>query len=247
MNVIAIYNLKGGVGKTATAVNLAYYSAGQGFRTLLWDLDAQAASSWYFNSTQEKKFRINRLVKDKVALSHLIQETNFENLDIIPSDISYRNIDVLLSKTNGDPMRQWLSALSEIYQIIILDCPPTLSELAASVLNSAKLILAPALPTHLSFETYRNMEALMEEKGITSNKLYPVLTMIDRRKNLHREFSQKCQKLIGKRPLGFIPYCSDVEKMGEFRAPVGEFAYRSVGNLAYQLLWDNVNKKLKQI
>ncbi|OZG74001.1 chromosome partitioning protein [Hahella sp. CCB-MM4] len=246
MKVVAIYNLKGGVGKTATAVNLAYYSAGQGYRTLLWDLDAQAAASWYFNTSQKKKLKVTKLVKDKVPLSELIHESPFSNLDIIPSDLSYRNLDVLLSNTKGNPVRQWLSALGEIYQVIILDCPPSLSELALEVLSASDLVLAPAVPTHLSFETYRNMEEIMGEKGISIDKLFPVLTMIDRRKNLHREFSDKCQKLIGKRPLGYIPYCSDIEKMGEYRAPVGEFAFRSVGNLAYQLLWDNLNKKLKQ-
>ena len=240
MKSIAIYNLKGGVGKTATAVNLAFHAAADSMRTLLWDMDAQAAASWYYNAEPDRRFKASRLVKAKIPLGSLIQKTAYEGLDIIPSDLSARQLDVLLSAHGENNLRHWLSALSETYRLVIIDCPPSLSELALSVLTECDRVLVPAVPTHLSFATYRQIVALMEDKKLDVRKLYPVLTMIDRRKALHQSFTRDCPTLLGRSALGFIPYSSDVEKMGEFRRPLGDFAPRSTAAIAYRLLWENV-------
>lgn len=244
MRSIAVCSLKGGVGKTATAVNLAWHAANQGYPTLLWDLDAQAASSWYLKALPTEEFKASRLVKDKITLGSLVQSTSFENLDIIPSDLSMRKIDTLLADHKQNLLTEWLSILGESYKVIILDCPPTLSHLTQSLLEACDKILAPALPTHLSFASIQHMLAFMEDKNIPVKKLHPVLTMIDRRKKLHQEFLQKARKELGRKPLGFIPYASDVEKMGEYRAPLGAFAPRCPAAIAYQLLWENVNQKV---
>ncbi|MBU6952160.1 ParA family protein [Hahella sp. HN01] len=243
MKTIAVYNLKGGVGKTATAVNIAYLSAGSGQPTLLWDFDAQAAASWYFQVENSKRKKASKLIKDKLALGELIQGTGYDRLDIIPSDMSNRNIDVNLTGVSGGKLDSWLSMLSETYGVLILDCPPTLSELALRILKAADAVLVTMIPTHLSFETYRHVSEMMEQKKIDLAKLHPVLTMIDRRKSIHQEFTASCKKTLGKTPIGFIPYCSDVEKMGEFREPLPVFAPKSPATLAYQLLWDNIRKK----
>lgn len=243
MKSIAIYNLKGGVGKTATAVNLAWQAAQEGLRTLIWDLDAQAATSWYLQAKPVEQFKAKKLVKGKLALGQLIQDTAYPHLDIIPSDLSVRQLDVLLTEHGDGSLREWLSMLSETYRLVIIDCPPSLSALAIAVLGSCDHVLVPALPTHLSFATYRQIHDLMHDKGLDTRKLHPVLTLIDRRKALHQEFTRGCKVRLGKEALGFIPYSSDVEKMGDHRAPLGVFAPRSPAALAYRLLWENVRRK----
>lgn len=242
MHSIAIYNLKGGVGKTATAVNLAYLAAANGLRTLLWDLDAQAAASWYMRAEPRSDFKAKKLVKGRIPLGDLIQSTHYPGLDIIPSDLTIRNLDVLLAEQSGNQLRHWLSELSETYALVILDCPPSLSELALSVLKASDEVIVPTIPTHLSFATYHQIQELMKDKDLDLKKLYPVLTLIDKRKAIHQSFVRDCKSQLGRDALGFIPYASDIEKMGETRAPVEVSAARSPAALAYRLLWENVRR-----
>ena len=244
MNTIAVYNLKGGVGKTATAVNLAYLSAHSGIKTCLWDLDPQAAASWYLSCKPKRGFKFSKLAKEKLALGNQIQTTDYDHLDMIPADLTYRKMDTQMAHADPNRFKEWLGSLSEIYQTTILDCPPTVSSLAEIVLKQADLVLVPALPTYLSFQTYHQLVSLMKAKKIPVKKLLPVITMIDRRKKIHCEFSDNSQMHLNKEPIGFVPYSSHVEKMGEFRQPVASFAPRSVAALAYQLLWDRLEEKL---
>ena len=98
MSVIAVYNLKGGVGKTTTAVNLAYLSAAAGERTLLWDLDPQAASSFAFRVRPHVAGFSRKTLEGGHALAAAIKETDFEGLDLLPADFAYRKLDRLLSR-----------------------------------------------------------------------------------------------------------------------------------------------------
>lgn len=97
MVTIALYNLKGGVGKTAATINLAYLSAKQGYKTLIWDLDPQGSSSFYLGVASTVKNESRKLISGEMDLADAIQVSAYENLDIIPSDISARNADILLN------------------------------------------------------------------------------------------------------------------------------------------------------
>src|SRR5438309_1627019 len=98
MTVLALYNLKGGVGKTAAAINFAYLSAADGYKTLVWDLDPQGSSSFYLNVKATNKNESKKIFEGDVDLQNAIQGSIFENLWIIPADISARNIDALLNE-----------------------------------------------------------------------------------------------------------------------------------------------------
>ena len=96
MHILGAYNIKGGVGKTATAVNLAYLAACQGYRTLVWDLDPQGAATFYFRIKAKVKGGSKALLNGKHDLDSLVKGTDFDNLDLLPADFSYRNMDLLL-------------------------------------------------------------------------------------------------------------------------------------------------------
>ena len=96
MKILATYNIKGGVGKTASAVNLAWMAARDGIPTLVWDLDPQAAATYYFRIKPKIKGGGRGLVSGKHALEDLIKGTDFEGLDLLPADFSYRHLDLLL-------------------------------------------------------------------------------------------------------------------------------------------------------
>ena len=90
MAVLALYNFKGGTGKTASAANLAYISAREGHRTLLWDLDAQGSASFYFQVEERATGLEKKLIKGKRGLELAIRSTLWEGLHILPSDFSDR-------------------------------------------------------------------------------------------------------------------------------------------------------------
>src|SRR4030095_609386 len=96
MTVLALYNLKGGVGKTAAAVNLAYLAAADEYKTLVWDLDPQGSASFYLDATPQHKNSTRKLFEEEIEVEDAIQNSAYENFWVIPSDISARNADVLL-------------------------------------------------------------------------------------------------------------------------------------------------------
>ena len=110
MRIYATYNIKGGVGKTTTAVNLAYLAAEAGLRTVLWDLDPQGAASFMFRVKPKVKGGGRALISGKRPLDDAIKGTDFDNLDLIPADFTYRNMDLLLdlgdAKSRRRPGRQ---------------------------------------------------------------------------------------------------------------------------------------------
>ena len=113
MRTIAFYSLKGGVGKTAAAVNIAYLASQAGYPTLLWDLDPQGASSWYLAGADEVKgHKLSHLLKGKTPIADFIHQSEYENLDFIPSHTSFRNLDVKLDQEDGSNLiKQWLAAV----------------------------------------------------------------------------------------------------------------------------------------
>ena len=245
MKIIAFHNLKGGVGKTAAASNIAALAAEQGIPTLLWDLDPQGAVSWYFGNTgsSARVPKAGRLVKGKTPIGKTIVPTGIDNLDLIPADVSFRNIDLQLEKHGDrDTLADWLEPLGEDYGLIVLDCPPSLSRLAEQVFRVSDRVLVPLVPTWLSLNSWHQMQEFIADKKLDRRKFHPFWTMADRRKRLHRELLETPPEELGQLMPGYIPYASDVERMGEKRQPVHWFAPRSTAAHSYRLLWRSLSR-----
>src|SRR5262245_20460282 len=183
--------MKGGVGKTTTAVNLAYLAAASGVRTLLWDLDAQAASSFAFRVHPEVEGFGKKSLQQIDTLTDAIKATDYDNLDLLPADFAYRKLDRFLERL-GRPDRdlaQVLQKLGRGYTYVLLDCPPGLSTLSENVFAAADLILVPTIPTVLSLRT---LSRLVEHVGHrrSATKVAAFLSMVDKRKALHRHIWQ---------------------------------------------------------
>lgn len=246
MQVLAIYNIKGGVGKTATAVNLAALSAAEGARTLLWDLDPQGAASFYFKVDPHFPGGVKKLVEGKKELEELVRGTDFENLNLIPADFSYRKLDLVLAenKRPSQLLSRLIGPLVESYDTLFLDCPPSLSVLAEALFSVADALLVPTIPTPLSLRALTQLHQYLEEKGAGDLKVLPFLSMVDRRKLLHREpaWIQKGSPF----PLlkSQIPYSSIIESMGLREQPVVAFAPSSFAGQSFEGLWKEVKRKL---
>lgn len=246
MTVLATYNIKGGVGKTAAAVNLAYLAAREGARTLIWDLDPQGAATYYFRVKPKVKGGGKGLVNKKRQTSDLIKGTDYQLLDLLPADFSYRHLDIHLDDMNKPTaaLRKVLKPLRSEYDYLFLDCPPSISLVSEAVFEAADYLLVPIIPTTLSLRTLDQLMTFSREKSAKPMNLLPFFSMVDRRKNLHREITATLPNDIPALLSSEIPYASDVEKMGIHRAVLGSFAGRSRGALAYEALWTEIRQRI---
>lgn len=243
MFVIALYNLKGGVGKTASCVNFAHLSASDGHRTLLWDLDPQGAASYYYNIVHHTKGGIRKLLEKEIALGELIHPSEYEYLDIIPADKSARKLDILLDEQKGSKkqIRQMLKQVQDDYDFVFIDCPPGFSVLADNIFEAADIILMPAIPTTLSVRTYDIVKEYFEDKNLALEKLMCFFSMVDVRKNMHWETMQTLS--VDHRFFEhYIPYMSEIEKMGLRQAPVTAFAPSGRAAQYYNDLWNEIKE-----
>src|SRR5579862_591743 len=168
MKIIAVTNIKGGVGKTTTAVNLAYLCAAGGRRTLLWDLDSQGAATYTLGvEPQEHELAsAKKLLAGKREIPELILSTEYPNLDLLPSNFSYRKFDIHLNERRNPTERllKMSRPLRETYSALILDCPPGISLLSENVLHAADAVVIPLLPTPLSVRTLDPLRKFIAEQ-----------------------------------------------------------------------------------
>ena len=196
MKVIASYNIKGGVGKTATAVNLSYLAAWEGSPTLVWDLDPQGAASFYFRVKPKVKGGTVRLLKRKRELDDAIKATDYPRLDLIPADFSYRNMDLTLEqfKKSTARLKKLIKPIRSDYDYLFLDCPPNISLVSENILQAADVVLVPTIPTTLSVRTLYQLLHFSDKKKYKHLNILPFFSMVDRRKILHRSMIEEPPK-----------------------------------------------------
>ncbi len=247
MKTLALHNLKGGVGKTAAAVNLAYLAAANDVPTLLWDLDPQGAASWYFHGEPQEQ-KLKSVFQGSTPVGRLVVPSPYENLKLIPADLSYRYLDILLKKVEPprEALKRLLKPFSEQFALAVLDCPPSLSHLADNIFEAADMIAVPVVPTFLSLRALEQVQAYVTQEGLDVRKLRPFYSMADRRRGLHRELIEQPPLAMARALKAVIPYASMVERMGERRAPMAAYApSEDPALLAYAELWLEVSAALR--
>jgi len=246
MPTLALYSNKGGVGKTAAAVNLSYLSAQAGTKTLICDLDPQGSATYYFRVKPKLKSGPKGFVKGVKGVYKSVKGTDFENLDILPADFSLRKLDILYSKFGNSKIRlkKMLYPFASEYRLIVLDCPVTIGILAENILNAADYTLVPMIPTTLSVRTYSQLLAFCKKKRYDVAKIYPFFSMVDRHKKMHKELMLSVSHEFRGVLKSFVPYLAQIEKMGIYRAPVAVSAPRSLASKSYQNLWSKVQKNI---
>jgi cellulose biosynthesis protein BcsQ len=247
MRIIGVYNIKGGVGKTATAVNLAFLSAREGYRTLVWDLDPQGAATYYFRIKPRIKGSSRKMLRGKRDLDELVKGSDFENLDLLPSDFSYRHMDLVLGETKK-PAKQLLKLLRPLsyeYDRVFLDCPPSISLVSENIFRAADLLLIPMIPTTLSLRTYQQIKEFFAGHDLNGLRLMPFFSMVEKKKRMHREIMNKMLSNDKRFLKNYIPYLADIEKMGIYREPVPSYLPKSISAQSYYLLWEEIKQKCK--
>jgi chromosome partitioning protein len=239
MKIFATYNIKGGVGKTSTAVNLSYLAARDGYRVLLWDLDPQGAASFLFRIRPRVKGGGKALIRGTRPVVDAIKGTDFDGLDLLPADFTYRNLDLMLdgAKKPARRLASLLAPLKADYDVVILDCPPSISLLSESVLHAADVLLVPLIPTTLSVRTLDQLTEFIGGFAGQRPRILAFFSMIDRRKRLHQEITRELPKERPEFATAVIPALSIIERMSVERAPVTAFAPRSQAARQYSELW----------
>ena len=247
MKIFATYNIKGGVGKTSAAVNLAHLAARSGYNALLWDLDPQGAATYLFRVRPKVKGGSRALVEGTRSLDDAIKATDFDGLDLVPADFRYRNLDVQLDDMRRPTrrIRELLRPLMSQYDTVFLDCPPSISLLSENVLHAADAIIVPLLPTPLSVRMLVQLQDFITAKGWTDLKLLPFFSMVDRRKSLHHDIIAKAREQFPTLLVTEVPYSSEIERMTLRRAPIPAFAPRSPAAQIYSALWAELTAALR--
>jgi chromosome partitioning protein len=246
MTTLAIYSNKGGVGKTAAAVNLSYLAARAGAKTLLCDLDPQGSATYYFRVKPKLRSGVKGFIKGGKQVYKSVKGTDYENLDLLPADFSLRNLDAAFAilRRSKKRLKKILTPLRVEYDLIILDCPVTISTLADNIFNAVDYTLVPLIPTTLSVRTHRQLLAFCQKNQYAVNRIYTFFSMVDRHKKMHKELMATVAGEFNGALQSFIPYLAQIEKMGIYREPVAVFAPRSVASKSYQNLWNKVQKNI---
>lgn len=241
--VLATYNIKGGVGKTSAAVNLAYLAARGGARTLIWDLDPQGASTYLFRVRPRIKGGGEKLVRGKTDAADRIKGTDHELLHLLPADFSYRHMDLALDAAKRPTSRldRVLAPLKGDYDLIFLDCPPSISLVSESVFEAADALLVPLIPATLSSRTFAQLLDVVGDGA----QILAFFSMVDGRRRLHREVMDELAARHPEILRTAIPAAADVERMGIRRTVVEEVAPRGRAARAYRELWTEIEGRLR--
>ncbi|MCK5539100.1 MAG: AAA family ATPase [Gammaproteobacteria bacterium] len=248
MKVIASYSIKGGVGKTAASVNLAYASAKAGNETLLIDLDPQGASSFYFRINVEKKAPKGYFFSKKNRLLKHIKGSNYKGLDILPANLSFRNIEIMLDsmKKSKHRLKDMLSSLKDEYDLIILDCPPNINLLSENVFSASDIILVPVIPTTLSERTYEQLLTFFKKNNYNKKIIHPFFSMAQSNNKLHHATINNLEKRYPEFLKSMIAFSVEIERMGLHREPVLAYASKKSNAQAYRALFNEILSLIKK-
>ncbi len=247
MSIIGLFSLKGGVGKTTTAVNLAHLAAKSGQKTLLWDLDSQGASSFYLTDDPWSASSVKKLLKAEVSVLDCVQETPYPGLYLLPSRLANRKMDILFDRVKKTRKRfcKALTALKDEFALVFLDCPSSMALVSESVFQTVDYLLVPIIPTTLSLRTYESLISFFLMKGLKRELIIPFFSLVERRKRLHRETMEVLRARDERILESIVPSLSDIERMGIHKKPL--FAFRRSGNAAqaYRCLWNECYERLR--
>jgi chromosome partitioning protein len=252
--VIAVANQKGGVGKTTTAVNLSACLAALGQRVLLFDLDPQANATSGVGLEKIEGASAYRVLLGEGNLLEKIKQTNFERLEIIPSEVDLCAADIEIARMQNHLQRvaQALKPVldSQRFDLTIIDCPPSLGILTLNAFTASDGLLVPLQCEYYALEGISMMNRVLgqlRDAGVNPRlEIFGVvMTMFDGRTKLSNEVVGEVRNLLGTRVFEtMIPRSTKLAEAPSFGKPIIYYDKYSAGSAAYELLAQEVLERL---
>lgn len=245
--VISFVNQKGGVGKTTSSINLAASLGLLGKKTLLVDLDPQGNSTTGVGINKgENKASIYELFVNRASLKDVVLKTNFKNLYVIPASINLAGVDMeLMEMSKQDPsfvaqmqLKKQISQVVDVFDYIILDCPPSLGLITTNALAASNSVI---IPVQCEFFALEGIMQLLNSIMIAQKKLNPtldiegvLLTMLDNRTNLGLEVVEEIKSYFKDKVYDtIIPRLVRLSEAPSHGKPIHAYDPKSRGTEAY--------------
>ena len=254
MKVISITNQKGGVGKTTSAINISFYLAKMGYKVLIVDFDPQGnATSGLGVDKNSLGSTMSDVISGSVALKDVILETEFHKLKLAPSTPILANTEIELANVGGrfSRLREALKTVSDEFDYVILDCPPSLSLLTVNSFIASDFLI---LPVQAEFYAMEGLGQLLEsmklvKKGMNPNiELLGVLpTMVDSRTTLSGQVYEEIKRFFpGKVFSTPVPRNIRLAEAPSHGVPIGIYDRFSKGARAYKSIAKEIVKRIEE-
>ena len=252
MEIIAVGNQKGGVGKTTTVVNIATGLALKGNKIAVLDLDPQGnATSGFGLSKNDFEGTIYNVFSGELQIEQILIGTDFDNLFIAPANANLINAENVLGNTQNREfiIKNALARIEDYFDYVFIDCPPSLGLLTLNALTAAHQIIVPLQCEYYALE---GISSLMDTIDFVRMNLNPSLelggilpTMYDGRTNLSRQVCENAREFFGDAVFqSVIPRNIKISESPSFGKPIIVYDPVSAGALAYTTACDELEKRL---
>lgn len=246
MKKIAIYNIKGGVGKTTTSITLACMLAKVGLSVLVWDFDPQGGSSYFFENQNKNDNKYNKLFDRQIEVYDVIQPTSNLQIDLISNDSFLSDTFVnkasrltILNFINKELVKLSLKEVEEDYDVCIMDCSPGKSTLHDNIFFATDLILVPNIPAPLSIYCNHLILEMFKNEKVNREKMFSFYNMVQIHKILHKQFlnQQNTKNIVLK---NYIPFNAEIESITYNRELINK-NFRDIKiSTFYDNLWNEI-------
>jgi chromosome partitioning protein len=247
---IAVYNIKGGVGKTTTTVNLACMLAKQGLSVLLWDMDPQGGSSFFFNRENQNDNTHSKLFDRYITIYEVIHSTDTYQIDVISNDSKFS--DQFMNKAsritalnfiNKDLINTTLDEVKDDYDVCLMDCSPGRFLLHDNIFNAADLLLVPNIPAPLSVYCNNLLVQELQAKMADKKKILSFYNMVQAGKSLHKFYLSNRNNDTDYILQSYIPFYTEIESVSFKKESIFHQLKESRTSAYYASLWAEICTK----